>query len=473
MVLGLAACSDSTAPNSRNLAQLQLYALTPATVRSLVVEVTGPGISPPLVVNIPVDSVGVASGSLSVLPGTGRHVVVSALDTSGIVSHRADTTVTLVAGANSTINLVLKPLVASVPIIVTFGTVLIDITSGPTVMAAGDTASFGATVTGVFGSVPADSVRWGSSDPSVLAFTGRRATALRSGSVMVTASFRGATASRAVAITAAVVSGTFLLEQTRPTCCAQLATYALPAGTATVTIPPNSGQGDLSPDRSAVAYWRPFDNRIFRAAADGTGEVILASGAVNYSPRWGAAGTMLVFTREVGGGEGSREIYVMNADGSGQVRLTTNASADEQPHLSPDGSKIVFVSSRDGNAEIYAMNSDGSGQVRLTTAPGFDGSPSWSPDGTRIAFTSDRSGALEIHTMAPDGSGVTQLTFASGSPPAQVARWSPDGSRLSFVRTVGGRTAPWTVRADGSDAQLLRLPPAGVVFEFVASWRAP
>ena len=61
IALGLVACADTTAPNSRNLAHLQLYAITPATVRSLVVEVTGSGISPPLTVNIPVDSVGVAS----------------------------------------------------------------------------------------------------------------------------------------------------------------------------------------------------------------------------------------------------------------------------------------------------------------------------------------------------------------------------------------------------------------------------
>ena len=46
------------------------------------------------------------------------------------------------------------------------------------------------------------------------------------------------------------------------------------------------------------------------------------------------------------------------------------------------------MSKRDGNFEIYSMNADGSGQTRLTNNPAADGFPTWSPDGTRIAFVS-------------------------------------------------------------------------------------
>ena len=56
----------------------------------------------------------------------------------------------------------------------------------------------------------------------------------------------------------------------------------------------------------------------------------------------------------------------MNADGTGQTRLTNNAAFDIEPAWSPDGTKIAFASDRDGNVEIYVMNADGTGQTRLT-----------------------------------------------------------------------------------------------------------
>ena len=54
--------------------------------------------------------------------------------------------------------------------------------------------------------------------------------------------------------------------------------------------------------------------------------------------------------------------------------------------------QIAFVSKRDGNFEIYVMDADGGNQRRLTNNRADDWSPSWSPDGKRIAFISDRDG---------------------------------------------------------------------------------
>src|SRR6266511_679856 len=107
----------------------------------------------------------------------------------------------------------------------------------------------------------------------------------------------------------------------------------------------------------------------------------------------------------------SPEIYVMNADGSGQANLTRNRAADDAPAWSRDGAKIALSSERDGNWEIYVMQADGTGPTRLTVNRSADDAfPDWSPDGTKIAFHTDRDGNYEIYVMNADGSGQANLT---------------------------------------------------------------
>jgi Tol biopolymer transport system component len=103
-------------------------------------------------------------------------------------------------------------------------------------------------------------------------------------------------------------------------------------------------------------------------------------------------------------GDANSEIYVMNADGSEQKRLTNHPAVDGAPSWSPDGRNIVFVSDRDGNVEIYVMSADGSGQKRLTNNTAFDMFPSWSPDGKKIAFMSTRAENTDIYIMNAGGS---------------------------------------------------------------------
>jgi hypothetical protein len=91
-------------------------------------------------------------------------------------------------------------------------------------------------------------------------------------------------------------------------------------------------------------------------------------------------GTRVVFhtTRDTAAGQPPTfDINVMNADGSGKVRLTNAPGDDLFPVWSPDGRRIVFDSHRDGDREVYVMNADGSGQQRITSNPGFDGHCAW------------------------------------------------------------------------------------------------
>ncbi len=174
--------------------------------------------------------------------------------------------------------------------------------------------------------------------------------------------------------------------------------------------------------------------------------------------------------------DGNFEIYVMNADGSNQQRLTSWERGDQFPAWSPDGKRITFTSwgREDGlRAAIFAMDPDGSNVTRLSKligkedAPRFPGDQAlaarWSPDGKRILFESDRDGnASDIFVMDADGSNVQRLTTAPGSGKfSSDYDWSPDGNWIVFDSNRDGNTRIYVMAADGSDVKRLTDTPGG------------
>jgi hypothetical protein len=176
-----------------------------------------------------------------------------------------------------------------------------------------------------------------------------------------------------------------------------------------------------APDGRRIAFEsvRNGNYDIYIVNIDGSGLTRLTNHPdTDYSPTWSPDGLQIAFSSDRDNPRrpediyypyALHEVYVMNADGSGQKRLTYDTGAG--PAWSPDGQRIAFVSRQDQNFEIFVINADGSDPTRLTDHPANDGSPTWSPDGRQIAFTSDRDGKNQIYVMNADGSGLTQLTF--------------------------------------------------------------
>lgn len=170
----------------------------------------------------------------------------------------------------------------------------------------------------------------------------------------------------------------------------------------------------------------------------------------HFDGHYSADGKRIVYVYDqVEGTDGKLRIHTCAADGSGDQVLVPHKAFEESPRFSPDGKKVLWVSTRDGNPDLYTVGADGKGVKRLTNDPAFDLHPAWHPDGTRIAFASGRSGKQKIHVMNADGGAITKLTDGEflDSWPA----WRPDGKHIAFVSNRAGNYDIWMMTADGKE----------------------
>jgi hypothetical protein len=251
-------------------------------------------------------------------------------------------------------------------------------------------------------------------------------------------------------------------------------------GSKVVDLTPNSDgeKGRWNPDRSKIVFGtvRNDDNEIFVMNADGSAPRRIAFG---WNPAWSPDGTRIAF-------QSGRSISVINSDGSGLTQLTQGLS-DGEPAWSPDGRRIAFtrlsttacrllinfdvVCARD----LYIMEANGSGLVNLTNLR--DGAiniedPSWSPDGTRIAFARRvyPSGS-DLWTIRADGTDPRDLstTPAPGGARESSPVWSTDGSVIAISRGEGdGPERLATIPATGGASTLWPGVPEEVR---PSSWR--
>lgn len=147
----------------------------------------------------------------------------------------------------------------------------------------------------------------------------------------------------------------------------------------------------------------------------------------------------------------SYDIFTADLDGNIIEQLTDRPGYDAEATLSPDGSKIIFTSTRSGDLELYTMNVDGSDVTQLTDELGYDGGAFFSPDGSKIVWRASRPktdedvktyqdflaqglvqpGSMELYIADADGSNKQQVTNLGG------ANWAPffhpSGEKLLFA----------------------------------------
>lgn len=163
--------------------------------------------------------------------------------------------------------------------------------------------------------------------------------------------------------------------------------------------------------------------------------------------------------------DGNSEIYMMNADGSAQTRVTEDAGEDIWPDLSPNGRYATFASNRTGNREILVQDLANGTITNISQSSADDNWPRFSPNGHEVAFHSNRDGNYEIYVAAADGSGVPRRV-TNNALLDQWPDWSPNGKLIAFRRGMD----VFVIEANGEEQNPRRLTNLPATLDQMPVW---
>jgi TolB protein len=168
---------------------------------------------------------------------------------------------------------------------------------------------------------------------------------------------------------------------------------------------------------------------------------------------WSPDGSQIVFQSDhQNEPEDTPDIYIMNIDGENLIEILDDPEVlDISPRWSPDGEKILYLSTKSGNMEIHTMNVDGSDSVQVTELGTPILSAAWSPDGERIAIISAKGAITDLSIIDKDGSADSLVQLTDDEDNDANPAWSPDGEKIVFRSDRSGHPDLWMINVDGTD----------------------
>jgi TolB protein len=214
--------------------------------------------------------------------------------------------------------------------------------------------------------------------------------------------------------------------------------------------------------------------------ADGTGlRRMSGDEKAAVAPAWSPDGKTLLFTVLR---NNAPQLVTVNADGTGAADLPAGLAFAAAGFFSPDGKQIAFLGGMvlddESMRDLYAVNADGSGFQRLTTGAGYEigAAGAWSPDGKTIAFASlePTTGKVQLRCLRLADKVETEVAEIKTGPSfiatIILPSWSPDGKWLIFGEPGDGTLpAIWRMSPDGKTRE--RLTPTDAAC-FCPSWSA-
>jgi len=240
-------------------------------------------------------------------------------------------------------------------------------------------------------------------------------------------------------------------------------------------------QSDWSPDGVRLVYTSPCNGNkesyrgsgLFIINADGTDQVPLpVQGIGDYDPAWSPDGSKIAFTSLRANDR--PQILVMDVDTGDVQVLSLDDNFDIQPEWSSDGSQLIFISTRNGPYQIWVMNADGSHQMRFSVSGDLKNTnPVISSDDRILIFTqSEGIGSIPHLRAVPfpnDPTGEYDVYPFSKGIPMRNADFSPDSFWITLESWPDGLQHDIYIMApNGAEFSQLTTDPA---LEFDPAWR--
>ncbi len=200
---------------------------------------------------------------------------------------------------------------------------------------------------------------------------------------------------------------------------------------------------------------------MFKAQAGGTSEICVADfdgtnsqqmtrdGSIVAAPCWVPGRTAAYYTSYR---LNHADIFYHDFSTGTRRVFARYGGSNMSPAVSPDGSRVAMILSKDGWTDLYVGNADGSAPRRLTKSPQDESSPCWSPDGQWICYASKEGERRSLSLIAASGGAPRRLRTSLASSPTEPD-WSPDGKYIAFTSQRGGNFSICVVPAEGGDAQ--------------------